>query len=250
MEGDRVADVVVVTGASRGIGASVARMLAGHGYRVGVNYNSGREAAESVVADIEREGGRALAVQADVSDVEAVGRMFDAVEEQLGPITGLVNNAAIHGPRGRVEDLPVDALREVLAVNVVGLVLCSQHAVRRMSTRHGGHGGAIVNISSGAAYMGVPGVGVQYALSKGAVNSFTIGLSQEVAGEGIRVNSVSPGPTRGGMLQDDDLVPAAAAIPMGRVGEPDELAEAVLWLLSDRASFVAGANIRAAGGRP
>jgi NAD(P)-dependent dehydrogenase (short-subunit alcohol dehydrogenase family) len=144
----------------------------------------------------------------------------------------------------------VDALREVLAVNVVGLVLCSQHAVRRMSTRHGGHGGAIVNISSGAAYMGVPGVGVQYALSKGAVNSFTIGLSQEVGGEGIRVNSVSPGPTRGGMLQDDDLVRAAAAIPMGRVGEPDEIAEAVLWLLSDRASFVAGANIRAAGGRP
>lgn len=225
-------------------------MLADHGYRVGVNYNSGREAAESVVAEIEEGGGRALAVQADVSDVEAVGRMFDVVEEQLGPITGLVNNAAIHGPRGRVDDLPVEALHEVLAVNVVGLVVCSQHAVRRMSTGHGGHGGAIVNISSGAAYMGVPGVGVQYALSKGAVNSFTIGLSQEVAGEGIRVNSVSPGPTRSGMLQDDDLGPAAAAIPMGRVGEPDEIAEAVLWLLSDRSSFVAGANIRAAGGRP
>ena len=243
-------DVAVVTGGSRGIGAAVARLLGANGYSVAVNYASNAEAAATVVSDIERDGGVALAVQADVADEDAVGVMFDLVDDQLGTVTALVNNAAVHGPRGRVEDLGVDDLREVIAVNVVGLVVCSQHAVRRMSTSHGGHGGGIVNISSGAAYMGVPGVGVQYALSKGAVNSFTIGLSQEVAGEGIRVNSVSPGPTRTDMFDPDDIPAAAAALPMGRVGEPNEIAEAVLWLLSDQASFVAGANIRAAGGRP
>lgn len=245
-----VADVALVTGASRGIGAAVARLLGAHGYLVGVNYSSSREAADRVVADIEQAGGHALAIQADVGDVDAVQHLFEVVDDQLGPLTALVNNAAIHGPRGRVDALSVQALREVLAVNVVGLVACCQHAVQRMSTRAGGQGGSIVNISSGAAYMGVPGVGVHYALSKGAVNSFTIGLSQEVAGEGIRVNTVSPGPTRTDMFASDELGPAAASIPMGRVGEPDEIAEAVLWLLSDRASFVAGANLRAAGGRP
>lgn len=242
--------VAIVTGASRGIGAAIARLLADHDYRVAVNYRSNGEAADAVVADIERRGGAALAVQADLRDVHAIAQMFRTVDQELGSLSALVNNAAIHGPRGPIENLPFDLLQDVLAVNVLGLIVCSQHAVRRMSTRHGGTGGAIVNISSGAAYMGVPGVGVHYAVSKGAVNSFTIGLSQEVAGEGIRVNSVSPGPTRTGMMGSDELESAASVIPMGRIGEPDEIAEAVRWLLSDQASYVAGANIRAAGGRP
>ena len=242
--------VAIVTGGSRGIGASIARLLGREGYRVAVNYSSSPSDAESVVADIERHGGHALAVRADLRDVEAVAQMFQTVDQQLGPLSPLDNNAAIHGPRGPVDELPFDILQDVMAVNVLGLIVCSQHAVRRMSTRHGGAGGSIVNISSGAAHMGVPGVGVHYAVSKGAVNSFTIGLSQEVAGQGIRVNTVSPGPTRSGMMGDDDLAMAAANIPMGRVGEPDEIAAVVSWLVSDQASYVAGANIRAAGGRP
>jgi len=243
-------DVAIVTGASRGIGAAVARLLGRHGYRVCVNYRAGREAAESVAADIVQAGGEALAVQADVADKDAVRRLFETVDDQLGPLTALVNNAGIHGPRGRVDALGLDALEEVLAVNVVGLVACSQEAVRRMSTRYKGSGGAIVNISSGAAYIGGAGDGVQYAVSKGAVNSFTIGLSQEVAGEGIRVNAVSPGLTRTDMPDPAALERGPSIIPMGRVGDAEEIAEAVLWLLSDRASFVAGANIRVAGGRP
>jgi NAD(P)-dependent dehydrogenase (short-subunit alcohol dehydrogenase family) len=243
-------DVAIVTGASRGIGAAVARLLGRHGYRVCVNYRAGREAAESVAADIVQAGGEAMAMQADVADKDAVRRLFESVDDQLGPLTALVNNAGIHGPRGRVDALGLDALEEVLAVNVVGLVACSQEAVRRMSTRYKGSGGAIVNISSGAAYIGGAGDGVQYAVSKGAVNSFTIGLSQEVAGEGIRVNAVSPGLTRTDMPDPAALERGPSIIPMGRVGDAEEIAEAVLWLLSDRASFVAGANIRVAGGRP
>ncbi|MDX2315486.1 MAG: SDR family oxidoreductase [Gammaproteobacteria bacterium] len=243
-------EVAVVTGASRGIGAAVARLLGSHGYRVCVNYRAGREAADAVAADIVQAGGEALAVQADVADRDAVRRLFETVDDQLGPLTALVNNAGIHGPRGRVDALGLDALEEVLAVNVVGLVACSQEAVRRMSTRYQGSGGAIVNISSGAAYIGGAGDGVHYAVSKGAVNSFTIGLSQEVAGEGIRVNAVSPGLTRTDMPDPAALERGPSIIPMGRVGDAEEIAEAVLWLLSDRASFVAGANIRVAGGRP
>lgn len=242
--------VAIVTGASRGIGAAVARMLGTRGYRVCVNYRSEHDAAERVAAEIVEAGGEAIVVQGDVSDRDAVRRLFEIVDERLGPVTALVNNAGIHGPRTRVDDLALDDLEAVLAVNVVGLVACSQEAVRRMSTRHGGGGGAIVNISSGAAHIGSPGDGVQYALSKGAVNSFTIGLSQEVAGEGIRVNAVSPGLTRTDMPDPAALDRGPSVIPMGRVGEAEEIAEAVLWLLSDQASFVAGANMRVAGGRP
>jgi len=242
--------VAIVTGASRGIGAAVGSLLGANGYRVCVNYRSNRDAAENVAGNIVRAGGEALAVQADVADRDAVVGLFETVDEQLGRVTALVNNAGIHGPRCRVDALDLDVLEEVLAVNVVGLVACSQEAVRRMSTRHGGSGGAIVNISSGAAHIGSAGDGVQYALSKGAVNSFTIGLSQEVAGEGIRVNAVSPGLTRTDMPGPDALERGPSIIPMGRVGDAEEIAETVLWLLSDRASFVAGANIRVAGGRP
>lgn len=245
-----MAGIAIVTGASRGIGAAVARLLGSNGYRVCVNYRSQREAAEAVAADIVGAGGEAITVQADVADEGEVRRMFVTVDERLGTLTALVNNAGIHGPRGRVDGLALDDLEKVLAVNVVGLVACSKEAVRRMSTRHGGRGGAIVNISSGAAHIGNPGDGVQYALSKGAVNSFTIGLSQEVAGEGVRVNAVSPGLTRTDMPQTAALERGPEVIPMGRVGEAREIAEAVAWLLSEKASFVAGANIRVAGGRP
>lgn len=242
--------VAIVTGASRGIGAAVAKLLGKNGYRVCVNYRSRGEDAEAVVAEIVAAGGEALAVQADVADAADVRRLFETVDERHGALTALVNNAGIHGPRGRVDALSREDLEAVLATNVVGLVACSQEAVRRMSTRNGGAGGAIVNISSGAAHIGSPGDGVQYALSKGAVNSFTIGLSQEVAAEGIRVNAVSPGLTRTDMPRPEALERGASVIPMGRVGEAEEIAEAVAWLLSDRASFVAGANIRVAGGRP
>lgn len=245
-----MADIAVVTGASRGIGAAVARLLGANGYHVCVNYRSEAKLAGDVVADIERQGGRAIAVAADVARREDVQRLFETVDRELGVVTALVNNAGIHGPRGRVDELSLDDLQSVLAVNVVGLISCSQEAVRRMSTRHGGRGGAIVNVSSGAAYIGNPGNGVQYSVSKGAVNSFTIGLSQEVAGEGIRVNAVSPGLTRTDMPEPAALERGAAIIPMGRVGDPAEIAQAVLWLISDKASFVAGANIRIAGGRP
>ncbi|MDH3412997.1 MAG: SDR family oxidoreductase [Gammaproteobacteria bacterium] len=245
-----MANVAIVTGASRGIGAAVARLLGANGYHVCVNYRAGKDAAERVVADIQQKGGRALAVAADVARMDQVRHLFETVDQQLGPVTALVNNAGIHGPRGRVDALALEDLQQVLSVNVVGLIACSQEAVRRMSTRHGGSGGAIVNISSGAAYIGNPGNGVQYSVSKGAVNSFTIGLSQEVAGEGIRVNAVSPGLTRTDMPEPEALERGASVIPMGRVADPKEIAEAVLWLLSDKASFVAGANIRVAGGRP
>ncbi len=245
-----MAEVAIVTGASRGIGAAVARLLGANGYLVCVNYRVGKEAAECAVADIVRHGGSAIAVAADVAQVEDVRRLFETVDQQFGPVTALVNNAGIYGPRGRVDALDLADLQQVLAVNVIGLIACSQQAVRRMSTRHGGTGGAIVNISSGAAYIGSPGIGVQYSVSKGAVNSFTIGLSQEVAGEGIRVNAVSPGLTRTDMPERDLLAQGASSIPMGRVAEPKEVAEAVLWLLSEKASFVAGTNIRVAGGRP
>ena len=245
-----MAKVAIVTGASRGIGAAVARLLSENGYAVCVNYRAGKDAAESVVTNIEKRGGRAIAVAGDVSSSDDVRRMFETVDNALGAITALVNNAGIHGPHGRVDELSLEDLQRVLAVNVVGLITCSQEAVRRMSINHGGQGGAIVNISSGSAYIGNPGSGVQYAVSKGAVNSFTIGLSQEVAGEGIRVNAVSPGLTRTDMPDAAALEQGASIIPMGRVAEAEEIAEAVLWLLSDKASHVAGANIRVAGGRP
>ena len=242
--------IVIVTGASRGIGAAVACLLGESGYDVCVNYRHDVKAAEEVVAKIEASGGRAIAVAADVSQAVDVERLFETVDDRLGPLDALVNNAGIVGPRSRVADLPLHDLEHVLAVNVTGLIHCSQCAVRRMSTAFGGRGGAIVNISSGSAYIGNAGNAVHYAVSKGAVNSFTIGLSQEVGGEGIRVNAVSPGLTRTEMPEPDVLERAGAIIPMGRIGEPEEVAQAVAWLLSDAAGYVAGANIRVAGGRP
>jgi|TARA_B110000196_G_scaffold312652_1_gene318209 NAD(P)-dependent dehydrogenase (short-subunit alcohol dehydrogenase family) len=242
--------VAVVTGASRGIGAATARMLGEKGYVVCVNYQVSEAAAAAVVADIKQSGSHAIAVQADVSKPADVSRLFKTVDTELGTLKALVNNAGISGPRCRFESLPIAELANVLAVNVTGLAQCTQEALMRMSTRHGGTGGAIVNVSSGAAHRGSPGGAVHYAVSKGAVNSMTIGLSQELAGEGIRVNTVSPGLTATDMPDAAVLESAGPTIPMGRVGEADEIAAAIVWLLSDQASYVAGANIRVAGGRP
>ena len=243
-------EVAIVTGASRGIGAATARLLAGRGYRVCVNYRTEPEAAQRLCGELEADGGRAIAVAADVSDAEQVERLFATVDRELGPVTALVNNAASIGPSTRVVDLELGDLQRVLAVNVVGVVLCTQQALRRMSRAAGGSGGAIVNVSSGAAYVGGPGASVHYAATKGAVNSFTIGLAQEVMAEGVRVNAVSPGLTNTSMPHRDDVARGVAAIPAGRAAEPEEVAEAIVWLLSPQARFVAAANIRVAGGRP
>lgn len=241
--------IALVTGASRGIGAATARLLATRGYAVCVNYRAEAGRADQVVADIEAAGGRALAVQADVALADDVQRLFDTVDQSLGRLDLLVNNAAIMSPRLRVDEIAAGDIERLLQVNVLGLMLCAQQAVRRMSTRHGGTGGCIVNISSGAAQQGNPDRGVPYAVTKGAVNSFSIGLSQEVAAEGIRVNTVSPGPIRTDMPGPEALARAAQVVPMGRAGEPEEVAEAIAWLASDESGFVAGANLRVAGGR-
>ena len=244
------AKVTLVTGASRGIGAAVAKALAAEGHALAVNYVAGEATAREVVRAIEQAGGRAIAVQADTASEADVVRLFETVETELGPLTGLVNNAGIHGPRKRVDEQEDADIARVLDVNVRGYFLCAREAVKRMSTTHGGNGGVIVNVSSGAANLGSPGQGVLYATSKGAVNSLTIGLSQEVAGEGIRVNTVAPGMTDTDMPGADRLEKQAKLIPMGRVAMPEEIAEAVVWLMSDKASYVAGANLRVGGGRP
>ena len=245
-----VDEVAIVTGASRGIGAATARLLAERGYGVCVNYRTEPERARALCAEIEAAGGRAVAVYADVSRADEVARMFAAVDDALGTITALVNNAAMLGPSTRVADLDPADLERLLAVNVMGVVHCTQQALRRMSTARGGRGGAIVNVSSGAAYVGEPGRAVHYATTKGALNSFTIGLSQEAMAEGVRVNAVSPGPIRTAMPSAEVLERAVRVVPAGRAGEPDEVAKAIVWLLSPEASFVACANIRVAGGKP
>lgn len=242
-EGKRV---VLVTGGSRGIGAATAQAFAEAGYAVAVNYRSESTAAEAVVA---RLGEDSAAFRANVAEPAEVIRLFEAVDERFGRLDVLVNNAGIIGPRTRIEGLTPEALTEMLAVNVSGPILCSQQAIARMSTRHGGNGGCIVNVSSGSAYIGNAGNGVHYAVTRGALNSFTIGASQELVAEGIRVNAVSPGMTRTDMIADRPPE-MFAGLPMGRAGEPGEIAAAILWLASDAASYVAGANIRVAGGRP
>ncbi len=241
--------VTIITGGSRGIGAATARLCGAEGHSVCVVYREELEKAATVVAEIEEVGGKAIAIQADMALEADIRRLFETVDSKLGPITGLVNNAGIHGPRVRVDELDAVSINQVLAVNVAALFQCSREAVRRMSTKHGGNGGAIVNISSGSARLGSPGAGVLYAASKGAVNSLTIGLSQEVAGEGIRVNAVAPGLTETDMPPADRLKNDGPALPIGRVAQPKEVAEAILWLLSDKASYVAGANLRVGGGR-
>jgi NAD(P)-dependent dehydrogenase (short-subunit alcohol dehydrogenase family) len=244
---------LIVTGASRGIGAAIATVAAQRGYSVAVNFATGQAEAQAVVRQIVSAGGRACPIQADVAREEDVIRLFQTAEGELGAITALVNNAAITGGFARVESVRAEVLARVMAVNVNGAVLCAREAVRRMSTRHGGAGGAIVNISSRAAEFGSAGEWVHYAASKGAIDSFTVGLAREVATEGIRVNAVAPGLIETGLHaangEPGRLQRLMPTIPMQRAGVPQEVAEAVLWLLSPAASYVTGAILRIGGGR-
>jgi NAD(P)-dependent dehydrogenase (short-subunit alcohol dehydrogenase family) len=244
---------LIVTGASRGIGAAVAMLAGERGYAVAVNFSRSAAEAATVVNEIVAGGGRAIAIQGDVSNEEQIVRMFEIAERELGPITALVNNAGITGGFSRVEEVTSAAIANVMAVNVSGTILCSREAVRRMSTRHGGSGGAIVNISSIAARTGAAGEWVHYAASKGAVESFTIGLAREVATEGIRVNAVAPGLVDTGLHaangEPGRLQRLMGTIPMGRAGMPREVAEGVLWLLSPAASFATGTILEIGGGR-
>ncbi len=244
---------VIVTGASRGIGAAVALLAAERGYGVAVNFRTGETEAKHIVDEIVAGGGCAVAIQADVSREEDVVRLFVSAERELGPIQALVNNAAITGGFARVDAVTAKALTEVMAVNVCGAILCAREAVRRMSTRHGGNGGAIVNISSRAAHTGSAGEWVHYAASKGAIDSFTIGLAREVATEGIRVNAVAPGLIDTGLHaangEPGRVQRLMGSIPMGRAGSPAEVAEGVLWLLSPAASYTTGAILEMGGGR-
>ena len=247
-----MAGVVVVTGASRGIGAATAKVIAAAGHAVVVNYAGDAKAAAAVVPPSNRPAASPLSVQADVSDPVAVEGLF-AVADRLGSLVGLVNNAGIINPTKRVEDMEAAAVTRLLAVNVTGSILCAKEAIRRMSTRHGGKGGGIVNLSSGAAKLGAPGSYVDYAASKGAIDSFTVGLALELADEGIRVNAVRPG------LIDTEFHAAGgdpgrvqrlqSSVPMRRGGTPEEVAKAVLWLLSDEAAYTTGTTIAVSGGR-
>ncbi len=246
-------NVILITGASRGIGAATARIAGARGYAVCVNYHRSEAAARGVVEEIAAAGGRAMAVPADVAVEADVVRLFETVDRELGTVTALVNNAGILETQMRVEQMDAARLGRVFAANVTGSFLCAREAVRRMSTRHGGLGGAIVNVSSAASRLGSAGEYVDYAASKGAIDSLTIGLSREVAGEGIRVNAVRPAfiytdihasggePGRVDRIKD--------SIPMRRGGHADEVAHAILWLLSDEASYTTGTFIELAGGR-
>ena len=245
--------VIVITGASRGIGAATARLAAGRGYSVCVNYRSNRTAADLVVRDVERAGQRAVAIQGDVTIEDDVVRLFGTVDRELGPVAALVNNAGILETQTRVEHMDASRITRVFATNVTGAFICAREAVKRMSTARGGKGGAIVNVSSRAAVLGAPGEYVDYAASKAALDTLTIGLAREVAAEGIRVNGVRAGiiytdihASGGEPGRVDRLGPS---LPMKRGGDPDEVARAILWLLSDEASYTTGSFIDVSGGR-
>jgi len=245
--------VALVTGASRGIGKATALLLAEQGYDVGVNYRRDEIAANKVVETITAQGGKAVALQADIADEEQVVAMFARLTAELGPITALVNNAGILFQQSTIENLTAARINQVLSTNVTGYFLCCREAVKIMSARHGGNGGAIVNVSSAAARLGSPGEYVDYAASKGAVDTLTSGLSLEVAAQGIRVNGVRPGfiytemHASGGEAGRVDRV--KSLLPMQRGGEPIEVAQAISWLLSDAASYVTGSFIELAGGK-
>ncbi len=244
--------VLIVTGGSRGIGAAVCRLAAAAGYAVVVNYVNDVSAADQVVAAIEAEGGRATAVRGDVSREADVLGLF-AQSDRLGALAGLVNNAGVVDRPARVDEIGFDRMRRMFDVNVLGSFLCAREAVKRLSTRHGGQGGTIVNLSSASAKIGAPGQYVDYAAAKGAIDSFTVGLAREVATEGVRVNAVRPGIIDTEIHASGGLPDRVAAIrdqlPMKREGTAEEVAHAVLWLLSDQASYVTGAILDVSGGR-
>ncbi|MCC6949689.1 MAG: glucose 1-dehydrogenase [Bradyrhizobiaceae bacterium] len=245
--------VLVVTGGSRGIGAGIARMAAARGFDVAIAHLKNLPAAEEIAGEIRKAGGRPLAVQVDLAKPEDIKRLFEAVDSAFGRLDGLVNNAGIVGDAGKLADADPVMIKHVVDINVTGAMLVAREAVRRMSFRFGGHGGAIVNISSTATLTGAPDTYTWYAASKAAIDSLTVGLAKEVAKEGIRVNAVSPGiidtdiHRSGG--QADRIERIGPQIPMGRIGRVEEVAEAALFLLSEAASYITGANLHVAGGR-
>lgn len=245
--------LILITGGSRGVGAATARLAAAQGYDVAISFVFDEAAARAVAADVEAAGRRALAVRADSADPGQVAALFDAIDQEFGRLDVLVNNAAIIARQSRLEDLGFERMQRIFAVNAIGPMLCAQQAVKRMSTRHGGRGGAVVNVSSASARLGSPNEYVDYAASKGALETFTTGFAKEVAREGIRVNCVRPGHiytdmhASGGEPGRVDRV--KDSIPMGRGGQPEEVARAILWLAGAEASFVTGTFLDATGGK-
>jgi NAD(P)-dependent dehydrogenase (short-subunit alcohol dehydrogenase family) len=244
---------LLITGGSRGIGAATARLAAARGWDVAINYHRDEAAAQAVAAEVRACGRRAITLRADVADDTQVRAMFAALDREWGPLAGLVNNAGVVDVAARVDEMSAERVARMFAINVLGTIACAREAVRRMSTRHGGSGGAIVNVSSVAASLGSPGQYVDYAASKGAVDVFTLGLAREVAAEGVRVNAVRPGiidteiHASGG--QPERARQLAAAVPMQRPGRADEVAAAIVWLLSAEASYATGAALDVTGGR-
>ena len=244
---------VLITGGSRGIGAATALLAAQNGYRVVVNFRERKDRAEQIVAQIQAMGGEAIALQADVSQEDQVVHMFEQIDSRFGTISALVNNAGIIAPLSRVEDYDVDRIKRIFEVNVVGAILCAREAIRRMSVSRGGSGGSIINNTSGAARLGSPNDYVDYAASKGAIDTFTIGLAKEVASENIRVNAVRVGFTNTEMNygegHSERFERMINTIAMRRMGLPEEIAEAILWLLSDKSSYCTGTILDVTGGR-
>ncbi|WQN26172.1 SDR family oxidoreductase [Stutzerimonas stutzeri] len=245
--------VMLITGASRGIGAATARLAAHRGYALCLNYHQRADVANAVLKQVRGLGVTAIAVQADVADETQVLHMFEAIDREFGRLDVLVNNAGMLEQQMRLEKMDAARWTRVLGANVIGSFLCAREAIKRMSTRHGGRGGAIVNLSSVAARLGAPGEYIDYAAAKGAIDSMTLGLAKEVASEGIRVNAVRPGVIHtdihaaGG--EPDRVERVKASVPMGRGGQAEEIAEAILWLASEQASYTSGALLDVAGGR-